>query len=204
MVFGHYCIWNFVWMFSFWNSQNVGFKENNWGRDKVPIKYGKGGKRLGSKDFGEEPIREIKFAWDNEAQFSDLRSKRKKGIKCMNCIYFNINKNFKYFLKCHTIAEWTRLKKTQQNRSSFLWFRRKSKFKILLSKPSRLPFVNSHNSMLITKLHKKLKTSQPSTSFTQLSYSKHFNVFSKPRMAKITKNLVDFIAQVPNSERLQI
>ena len=34
--------------------------------------------------------------------------------------------------------------------------------------------------------------------------SQYFTVFSKPRMAKITKSLVDFIAKVPGSENLQI
>lgn len=34
--------------------------------------------------------------------------------------------------------------------------------------------------------------------------SEYFSVFSKPRMAKITKNLVEYIAKVPNSENLQI
>ena len=34
--------------------------------------------------------------------------------------------------------------------------------------------------------------------------SQYFTVFSKPRMAKITKNLVEYIAKVPDSQRLQI
>lgn len=35
-------------------------------------------------------------------------------------------------------------------------------------------------------------------------FSDRLNVFSKPRLAKITKGLVDYIAKVPGSERQQI
>lgn len=35
-------------------------------------------------------------------------------------------------------------------------------------------------------------------------FSDRLNVFSKPRLAKITKGLVDYIAKVPGSEKLQI
>lgn len=34
--------------------------------------------------------------------------------------------------------------------------------------------------------------------------SQYFTVFSKPRMAKVIKNLVDYIAKVPETEKLQI
>jgi 26S proteasome regulatory subunit N6 len=37
-----------------------------------------------------------------------------------------------------------------------------------------------------------------------LSYNEHFSTFSKPRLAKIVKSLVDYIALVPRTERLQI
>ena len=62
------------------------------------------------------------------------------------------------------------------------------------------------NFMQIQILHKKLKALQKSNIYYLIlfSFSEYFNVFSKPRMAKITKSLVDFIAKVPNSERLQI
>lgn len=36
------------------------------------------------------------------------------------------------------------------------------------------------------------------------NYSVELGSFSKPRMAKIVKSLVDYIAKVPGSERLQI
>jgi 26S proteasome regulatory subunit N6 len=37
-----------------------------------------------------------------------------------------------------------------------------------------------------------------------VNYAHRLSVFSKPRLAKITKGLVDYIAKVPHSERLQI
>lgn len=35
-------------------------------------------------------------------------------------------------------------------------------------------------------------------------FSERLSVFSKPRLAKITKGLVDFIAKTPGSQQLQI
>lgn len=37
-----------------------------------------------------------------------------------------------------------------------------------------------------------------------VNFAHRLGVFSKPRLAKITKGLVDYIAKVPGSERLQI
>ena len=37
-----------------------------------------------------------------------------------------------------------------------------------------------------------------------VSYAHKLNVFSKPRLAKITKGLVDYVAKAENSEQLQI
>ena len=37
-----------------------------------------------------------------------------------------------------------------------------------------------------------------------VNFAHRLNIFSKPRLAKVTKGLVDYIAKVPGSEQLQI